>query len=203
MEERVQKECILKVGFLLNRSTFTPMNQMKTPIRIAVTGPESTGKTTLAKQLAEIVGGRFIPEYAREYIEQLPGHYTFEDVEIIARKQVEQYQETLKSQDKFFIFDTWLIITKVWFEWVFGKVPVWLEEQIRNCPVDLFLLCQPDLPWEADPVRENGGENRIRLFEQYRLELNHYNFNFVEIYGTGEDRLVNAITAINDYLNQV
>jgi len=172
-------------------------------IRIAITGPESTGKTTLAKQLAEEFHGQYIPEYAREYVEKLPRQYTFDDVEVIANTQVEQYLGTLKSSETIFFFDTWLIITKVWFNWVFGKVPDWLEDRVQNLPIDLFLLCYPDLPWEADYVRENGGENRMKLFEEYRLELKHYNFNFVEISGTGNDRLVKAIAAIRDINNLV
>ena len=175
------------------------MNIPDQQIRIAVTGPESTGKTTLAKQLAEFYNGKYIPEYARGYIEKLPHHYTFEDVETIAKAQVEQYRATRSSSGKIFFFDTWLIITKVWFSWVFGKIPAWLEDQIRECPIDLFLLCLPDLPWETDSVRENGGENRIKLFEKYRDELNHYGFNFVEIGGTGDDRLTHSIAAIRDF----
>jgi NadR type nicotinamide-nucleotide adenylyltransferase len=175
------------------------MKLLKSPIRIAVTGPESTGKTTLAKQLAEKFHGQYIPEYAREYVETLTRHYNYQDIEFIARKQVQQYLDTLESAEKIFFFDTWLIVTKVWFSWVFGQIPVWLEERINDCPIDLFLICSPDLPWEADPVRENGGENRIRLFEQYKLELKHYNFNFVEISGTGTERLENAIGAIHDF----
>jgi len=175
------------------------MNMQHKPIRIAVTGPESTGKTTLAKQLAELFNGQYIPEYAREYIEKLPRHYTFEDVENIAKAQVEQYVTANSGVSEFIFFDTWLIITKVWFKWVFGEVPAWLEEKIQECPIDLFLLCRPDLPWEADSVRENGGENRIRLFESYRTELINYGFNFVEIEGVGEMRVVNAEAAIRKY----
>ena len=167
-------------------------------IRIAVTGPESTGKTTLAKQLAEHFSGQYIPEFAREYVEKLSDHYTYEDVEIIANHQVEQYLATKSESGQLFFFDTWLIITKIWFNWVFEKSPDWLDDQIHNCPIDLFLLCQPDLPWEADPVRENGGENRIKLFNQYKKELNQYGFNFVEIGGFGEVRLQSAIAAINN-----
>jgi NadR type nicotinamide-nucleotide adenylyltransferase len=168
-------------------------------IRIAVTGPESSGKTTLARQLADLYKGQYIPEFAREYVEKLAHHYSYEDVETIARTQVDQYQETKLSSEKLFFFDTWLIITKVWFRWVFGKVPDWLENQIHGCPIDLFLLCRPDLPWEADPVRENGGENRIRLFEEYRNELINYGFSFVEISGTDDQRLNNAIEAIRKF----
>ncbi len=168
-------------------------------IRIAITGPESTGKTTLAKQLAEYFQGQYIPEYARNYVEKLPGHYTFGDVENIAKAQVDQYLLTQNSSEKIFFFDTWLIITKVWFNWVYEKTPVWLEEKITKCPIDLYLLCCPDLPWEADSVRENGGENREKLFNHYRDQLIDYGFNFVEIGGEDETRLNNAIIAIRSF----
>lgn len=176
------------------------MNPDLKQIRVAVTGPESTGKTTLAQQLAERYSGLFIPEYARTYIEKLPRHYTFEDVENIARMQVDEYYLACATDQEFIFFDTWLIITKVWFRWVFGMVPDWLEEKIRSCSIDLFLLCQPDLPWEEDPVRENGGENRIRLYNAYRSELINYGFNFVEIEGADDARLKNAEEALKKYL---
>jgi NadR type nicotinamide-nucleotide adenylyltransferase len=168
-------------------------------IRIAVTGPESTGKTTLAMQLAELYNAQYMAEFARDYVEKLPEPYTFQDVETIARTQIDQYLSTKTSTGKIFIFDTWLIITKVWFMWVFGKTPEWLEAEISNCPIDLYLLCCPDLPWEADSVRENGGENRLKLFEEYRNELIRYGFNFVEIRGSGDLRLNNAIAAIGNF----
>ncbi len=168
-------------------------------IRIVITGPESTGKTTLATQLAERFGGLYVPEYAREYVEQLRGHYTFADVENIARKQIEQYVQAKESSVEFVFFDTWLIITKVWFEWVFGRVPEWLEDAMGSCQVDLYLLCLPDLPWEADPVRENGGENRLKLFNQYRNELIRRKLPFVEIGGTNDVRLNNAIDAVRKF----
>ena len=174
------------------------MIQIEKQIRIAVTGPESTGKTTLAIQLAEFYHGQYIAEFARDYVEKLPRHYTYDDVEAIAKIQVEQYVTTKSASGQLFFFDTWLIITKVWFNWVFKKTPSWLEDRINDCPIDLYLLCLPDLPWEADPVRENGGENRLRLLDQYRNELQHYGFNFVEIGGIGEVRLKSAIDAMNN-----
>lgn len=177
------------------------MNPEFKQIRVAVTGPESTGKTTLAQQLSERFSGLYIPEYARSYIEKLPGHYTFGVVEHIARKQVDEYFQACATGQKFVFFDTWLIITKVWFQWVFGRVPDWLEEKVRLCPIDLFLLCKPDLPWEADPVRENGGENRIHLYHAYRSELANYGFNFAEIEGANDERLKNAVKAMEKYFH--
>lgn len=150
-------------------------------------------------QLAELYEGVYIPEFAREYVEKLPHHYTYDDVEVIARMQVEQYRSTLKSTGKFFVFDTWLIITKVWFNWVFKKTPGWLDQQIRECPIDLFLLCLPDLPWQPDSIRENGGENRLKLLNLYREELHYYGFRFVEIGGVGEQRIQSALQALNNF----
>lgn len=169
------------------------MNNRPEQIRIAVTGPESTGKTTIAKRLAEMYNGLYIPEYARDYVEKLNHHYTFEDVEAIAQMQVMQYKQAYESDARFVFFDTWLIITKVWFEWVYQRVPDWLEDEIQKCRIDLFLLCRPDLPWEADTVRENGGENRIKLYNRYKSYLDEYGFRYVEIEGIGEARIAKAV----------
>jgi NadR type nicotinamide-nucleotide adenylyltransferase len=168
-------------------------------IRIAVTGPESTGKTTLAMQLTKEFDGLYIPEFARNYVENLGRHYTFEDVETIAHAQIRQYSEASLGGKRYQFFDTWLIITKVWFRWVYGRIPDWLDNEIRKHPMDLYLLCSPDLPWEADAVRENGGENRIRLHEEYRKELLNYGYPFAEIEGSGDQRLQNAIEAIRRF----
>lgn len=175
------------------------MLQSSKQIRIAVTGPESTGKTTLALQLAKHFKGIYIPEIAREYVEKLPYHYKYEDVETIAKMQLDQYQSTAQGSGQIYFFDTWLIITKVWFSWVFNRIPDWLDSKIRECPIDLFLLCLPDLPWEADPVRENGGENRLKLLELYRRELDYYGFNYVEVSGAGELRLQSALQAMKNF----
>ncbi len=145
----------------------------------------------MAKHLAEKFGGIFIPEYAREYIETINRPYNYNDVETIARRQVQQYIE-LKNETMPVFFDTWLIITKVWFNWVYQRVPDWLDENIRNCPVDLFLLMKPDIPWEADPARENGGENRLKLYRLYQEELEYYRFRYVEIGGLGAQRYIHA-----------
>lgn len=160
-------------------------------MKIAITGPESTGKSMMAKHLAEKFNGNFIPEYARWYIQEIKRPYNFNDLEVIARKQIDQYNE-LKYDTSILFLDTWLIITKVWFDWVYNKVPTWLDEEIRSCPIDLFLLLKPDVPWEADPARENGGENRIKLYNRYKEELENYNFNYIEIGGLGIKRFENA-----------
>ncbi len=169
---------------------------MNKPYRIVVTGPESTAKSTLSQQLAVQFGAKFFPEYARLYLDREGTDYDYSDVVKIAEGQVQQYKDSLEQSYKFYFFDTWLINTKVWFEWVYQQYPDWLENKIEDCPIDLYLLCKPDIEWQPDPLRENGGEDRIRLFNIYKEELLQRNFNFAEIGGEGKLRLENAIKAV-------
>lgn len=167
-------------------------------LKIAITGPESVGKSTLTKQLAEYFHGRFITEYARDYVANLPRPYTYQDVEVIARKQMSQYDACNVAVHPVYpavFFDTFLMITKVWFTHVWQRQPDWLDAAIRQRPMDLYLLCAPDLPWEADDVRENG-KIRESLFLAYKKELEHYGQKYVIIAGSGLQRTENAIQEV-------
>jgi len=166
---------------------------------IVLTGPESTAKSTLCAHLAEKFGGLSFPEYARTYLEGKPEHYTYDDVAAIAKGQLEQYKSGLQSGRSYVFLDTWLIVTKIWFQWVYGKQPGWLEGAMRDYPVQLYLLCKPDIPWEPDPLRENGGEQREKLYRIYKDELESMQLPYVEIEGEGEQRLRNAIEAIDNF----
>jgi NadR type nicotinamide-nucleotide adenylyltransferase len=168
------------------------------PAVIVVTGAESTGKSVLTAGLGTFFNAPFYPEYAREYLERSGPCYTFEDVENIARVQDQQMKEAVAGETRYVFFDTWLIITKVWFEVVYGTVPAWIPETLATAPVDLFLLCANDLPWIPDPLRENGGEMREKLFDLYRTNLEKFGFNYQIITGTGEDRLHNAVRIIRN-----
>ncbi len=136
---------------------------------IVVSGPESVGKTSLCQQLSEHYHGEWIPEYARTYLESLPFHYRYEDVEHIAEVQYKTLQKHgLENRSELIFFDTYLVITKIWFQVVFDRIPQWLDGAIRNSPIDLVLLLKPDLPWVEDPLRENGStEKREYLFQLY------------------------------------
>ena len=169
---------------------------MKKPIKIVLTGAESTGKSTLSQKLATYYNGICIPELARSYVQNIDHHYTYQDIECIAKKQIETEHE-LETKHGFVFFDTWLIITKVWFDFVYGKHPVWLHEEILKSDVDLFLLCDIDLPWVPDQLRENGGENRQKLHEIYQNELSRYGFNFEVLTGDGDQRFNNAVELID------
>jgi nicotinamide riboside kinase len=170
-------------------------------IRIVLSGPESTGKTNISEYLAKKLGAEWIPEYARYYMNSLSGRYNYADVEHVARTQVEDYYKY--SQPGIVIFDTWLIITKVWFLRVYKRVPDWLEEEILNLKIDLFLLCEPDIPWETDPLRENGGKSRLVLYNLYKKEILRLGVSYSIIKGHGEIRNLNALHAVENFLKEL
>lgn len=165
--------------------------------RVLITGPESTGKSELTLALAKHYSGITVPEYAREYVEKLGGSCSYKDVEHIARQQQASYaSNSLKGNYVF--FDTWLIITRVWFEVVFKKVPDWIDDQISQANFDLVLLCHTDLPWVSDGVRENGGAMREVLQERYLAHIKKSGWNYSTVRGLGEERLTNAIRFIDN-----
>lgn len=164
-------------------------------LRIALIGPESTGKTTLCKLLAEHYNTVWVPEYAREHIEKLNRPYTLDDIIISAKQQLKIEEEMLHHSNKFFFADTEMIVAKIWCEDVFGTCPVWIEKMIEEKKYDAYLLTSPDIPWQLDPVRENP-HRRNYFFCLYLQEIVKRQFTYKIISGTGNVRLQNAINAL-------
>ncbi len=165
-------------------------------LKIALLGAESTGKTSLCSQLSAYYNACWIPEYARDYIQQLNRQYTFEDVEHIAEQQNKQLNDVYI--DDYVFFDTELIITKVWFEVVFNRCPSWISQSIAQSPINYYLLCNTDLEWVPDSVRENGGEMRNVLHKRYESILKEFNLPYQCVSGKGQDRLSCAINFIDN-----
>jgi NadR type nicotinamide-nucleotide adenylyltransferase len=165
--------------------------------RIVMIGPESTGKTTLAQELASHFRTAWTPEYAREYVENLNRPYNYEDLVHIAKRQLIIENDFLPLARKYLFVDTDLIITKVWFDVVYNKRPDWINEAIFKHKPDLYLLCSPDIEWVFDPVRENQGEMRIKLFEIYKTELIRFEMPFEVITGRDKKRIQNALDVLN------
>lgn len=162
-------------------------------IRIGVIGPESTGKSTLCKLLSERFGYRWVKEYAREYVEALQRPYTYSDLDAICRRLTEQLRTEYKEQ--VVLFDTELIIMKVWYAHVYGCVPAGIEQTMRTCPMNAYLLLAPDLPAEHDAVRENL-DKRDYFFAWYEREIQATGVPYAVIRGTGDDRIQSAIEAM-------
>ena len=123
------------------------------PHKIVVIGPESTGKSTLSKSLAEYFKCPWVPEYAREYLEKLKGQYTYDDLLKIAKGQINKEETAIKKTENLLICDTDLHVIKVWSQHKFGKVHSWVEQLITDRKYDLYLLTDIDIPWENDPQR--------------------------------------------------
>lgn len=167
--------------------------------RIAVTGPESTGKTELVKQLAELYDTVYVPEYAREYLDQNGMDYTPADVEKMARGHLELERQQSMRANRILFSDTDMIAYKIWLSFYGWKVPTWLSDHIRKSPYDLYLLTDIDLPWVADGQRSNPGD-REALFHMFQEEIETLGADFGIISGQGMLRLDNAISTIEEYM---
>ena len=145
--------------------------------KVGIIGPESTGKSTLARYLARRYKGTCVPEYARTYVEHKgTTEVSYEELCEIAKHQIEQLE---RLTDDVIFFDTELIVTKVWFDYAFGRVPEWLNEAIVRYPMDTYLLTYPDLPWVPDPARSNGSDAiRMELFNRYEAEIEALNIPY-------------------------
>ncbi len=168
--------------------------------RIVITGPESTGKSVLTKQLADYYKTNFLPEYARTYIENLNRAYDYNDLVIIAKMQIKLEKEASKKASNFLFIDTGLIITKIWFQEVFNKYPDWLDTSIIDYLPDFYLICNCDLAWENDSVRENGSDKQRKyLMDRYIKEIESYKTPYYIISGQDKVRLKNAINFIDNH----
>lgn len=169
-------------------------------IRIAVTGPESSGKSDLTKALSDYYGANYVREYAREYLQIKGGKYDFEDLDAICRGQIEEEERVLAMADGLCFFDTEMIVFKIWSLFRYGRISPFIETSLKNREYDHYLLCAPDLPWAPDPFRESPSkEEREYLFMLYLEELQLAGASFAIIKGEGPSRLESAILAIRDW----
>jgi nicotinamide riboside kinase len=155
-------------------------------MRIAFTGPESSGKTTFSNWLSEhLLNCRLVNEYAREYLEE----------QQLTRATEDDFQKIVKQQNLLFkevhsysheIFDTDLFVLRIWNDEVFKlKLPELELNDVNS--MDIHFLCAPHVKWEADPLRSApDGVERGRIFEKYKTELTHHQARFVILNGSIE-----------------
>ncbi len=166
--------------------------------RIAIIGPESSGKSALSRALAMKYKTTWISEYAREYLSRLDRSYLESDIITIYKEQWELECSAINEAHKFLFIDTEFIIGKVWYEHVYNKPCTYFDNMIKQYPYDFYLLTFPDLPWEADPLRENPGKG-LYFFEWYKNILEEHNLPYSIVSGIGDDRLQCAVQAINQH----
>jgi nicotinamide riboside kinase len=164
-------------------------------IRIAITGPECCGKTTLSNWLGkQIFDARVIHEYAREYLEGkgIGYQYTREDLLAIARKSAALLSKAFKANTDALIVDTDFYVIDIWWRELYGEENEEIRMLKETFDFDLYILCEPDIPWEEDPLRENPND-RDRLFEIYRNELEEDGRTVEVVRGSGDDRMNNVL----------
>ncbi len=138
--------------------------------KIIFTGPESTGKTTICRAMAEYFNCSWVPEYAREYLEQLNRPYTENDLFVIAKGQWEREEQQLDHHGSFLFCDTSMLVLKIWSVHKYGKCHPWISRKLEQEKPARYFLCAPDIPWEYDSLREHPLV-RNQLFELYEIEL--------------------------------
>tara|TARA_B110000438_G_C15744830_1_gene620214 strand:- start:361 stop:867 length:507 start_codon:yes stop_codon:yes gene_type:complete len=166
-------------------------------LRIAITGPESSGKTTLCSLLSQHYNVSYIPEFARAYLEKTQGKYKQLDLDNIAQGQL---KSLFSFEDKIVICDTDFSVLEIWSKYKYNNVSEIIRELVNKELFDLHILCTPDIPWEEDKLRENP-HSRAHLFELYQSSLSRNNKSFIVVSGTQQNRIEKSLKAIEELIN--
>ena len=170
-------------------------------IKIALFGPESTGKTTLAKQLAEYYKTDWVPEFARDYLQKKWDKYQaicdVNDMLPIAYGQTQLENEKMATANQYLFCDTNLMVTKVFSEVYYNYCDPLLDQAAREHEYDLFFLTDIDVPWEKDDLRDKP-EGRETVFSVFKKSLIDNNKPFITLSGDASLRLKKAVSIIDN-----
>ena len=159
-------------------------------MKIAFTGPESTGKTTMARWTAKHISYELVPEYAREYLQTTTYHLN--DLNNIA---LEQFKRNSALGD--LVVDTEMLVMKIWCEEKYSNCSQEILDLFKEQKIDHYFLCNPDIPWEQDPLRENP-DDRERLFKLYELDLLKLGASYNVLSGNIEARKMRIIATLKN-----
>jgi len=168
--------------------------------KIILTGPESSGKSTLAQQLAAHFETEWLPEYSREYLQNLNRNYHEEDLYEMAKgqflKEKEAKEKAILTGEKRLICDTSFLVLKIWSIVKYGRCHPFILENLDNHNDAFYILCGTEIEWEFDPLRENPND-RKELYAIYKRELETMNAHFVEVSGSKVERLKTCLNFIS------
>jgi len=165
-------------------------------MRVVVTGSECTGKTTLARALADHFQVPCVPEYARVFVQEQGRAPTAEDVDVIARGQIALEAEYAARAGSLMILDTDLLSTVVYSHHYYDACPAWVAAELSRRAGDLYLLAGIDVAWVPDATQRDRGHRREEMQQLFRAALARQSLQSLEISGAAADRLRTAIAAI-------
>lgn len=166
--------------------------------RIAIIGPESTGKSELCQHLARIYDTEWVPEFARFYLDRLDRPYEKEDLLAIAQGQMKWEDDKAQHANHYLFCDTNLIVMKIWSDHKFGETDDWIESELGKREYEFYLLANIDLIWRPDPQREHP-KLRKHFFEIYENYLKAHHLPYGIVSGIEEVRTQSAIDLLNDF----
>lgn len=187
--------------FVIIFAAVNSMNENAGIKKVAIIGPECTGKSELSGILAEHFNTTWVPEYARGYVDNLTRPYELHDLTTIAHGQLRIEDEFARNANRVLFCDTNLYVIKVWSEFRFGTVDPEIMRSIKTRPYDLYLLTYVDIPWEEDPLREHPDKREV-LFDIYFKEMREQSVPFVVIKGDRITRKLSAIHAVDQLLQR-
>jgi len=189
-------------GTAVRRDPYAHWSLLPPPVRahfvkrVVITGPESTGKTTLARDLAAHFGTVWIPEYGRVYLDGKGSACVEDDIPLIAEGQIQSEDEAARRANRILFCDTDLMVTRIWSEHYFGACRDWIVEAARARRYDVHLLLDVDVPWVDDPQRDCG-HLRQEFLERFRRELAVAGRRVVEVRGSWDERRAMSIASID------
>ena len=169
-------------------------------LKIAFTGPESTGKTSLSMLVAETFKGVYIPEFSRSFLEKRDGFYEEQDLDTIAIGQCKALENVSITGNHLLVCDTDMTVMKVWSQFKYGRVSPVIEQLYQEESFNHLFLCDTDIPWIEDPLREHP-ESRDELFALYLEMIQTKTKNFTIVKGSLEERLIQVRQVLEEKIS--
>lgn len=171
-------------------------------IKVAVIGPESTGKSTLCLEISKFFNLSFVPETSRDFLTNLNRPYTIEDLDLIAEEQLRLINNMELENGNLLISDTEVLTMRIWSLIKYGKCSDYINNLLKQQKFHHYLLCNTDIAWKPDPLREVPDlSKRIEIFNLFRSELKQNKWPFTIIQGTDDARFLQARIILKNLIN--
>ena len=170
--------------------------------RVVITGAESTGKTTLTRQLAAHFEAPISREFVRDFVESIDRPIRVKDLGAIMKGQINYESEACKNSPRIVFHDTNLLSNSIYAEYYFKEQPKALESTLSHTKYDLYLFCQNEIPWQPDGEQRDSPQARNEIHIAFEKHLADCLVPVIQIKGNPENRFHQAISAIRECLSK-